>query len=85
MKKPLILYHFNDKETLWQQSMLSMLSEFEREMGQAVQQLTALHPKADRASKIRYYLNVFILSCTNYPLFWRTLLRESSTDGPRVE
>lgn len=81
--RPLILYHFKNKESLWKAAVELIEQRFNRTFEQgyrpASQQLNT-----DR-ERIGYLMSCFIDALIAVPAYGQILLREGSSEGPRME
>lgn len=80
-QRPLILYHFQTKEQLWQQA----VQEVERRFNRAFEDRYQADAATDDRSKVRAAMSCFIDTLCAVPEYGQIMLREGSGSGPRME
>ena len=80
-QRPLILYHYQNKEKLWKQA----VQEIEQRFNLAFERRYKLPIDGDDREKVRYTMACFIDTLCEVPEYGQILLREGSTVSPRME
>ncbi|WP_372763784.1 TetR/AcrR family transcriptional regulator [Litorivivens sp.] len=81
--RPLILYHFKNKETLWKLAAETVEQRFTLCFETRYQPET--QSLRDDRARIRYLMSAFIDALVEVPAYGQILLREGSSEGPRME
>ncbi len=81
--RPLILYHFKSKENLWKTAVEQVEQRFTQQFESAYQP-TGQSLRNDKA-RIGYLMSCFIDALVAVPAYGQILLREGSSEGPRME
>lgn len=80
VQRALILYHFESKENLWREA----ATEVERRFSEAFSRLYTGQADSDRAL-LAHITRCFIDALIEVPAYGRIMLREGSSQGPRME
>jgi len=80
-QRSLILYHFQNKETLWQ----AAAEEIERRFNAAFDSVYTEQEYTSDRETARYALSCFLDALCEVPEYGQIYLREGATDGPRME
>ena len=81
--RPLILYHFKNKETLWKQAAEAVEQRFTTHF--EARYRPADHVLTNDRERIAYLMSAFIDALIAVPAYGQILLREGSSEGPRME
>ncbi|MFT5033123.1 MAG: AcrR family transcriptional regulator [Bacteroidia bacterium] len=81
--RPLILYHFKSKENLWKVAVELVEKRFTRQFESNYQ--PQKQTLADDKARIRYLMSTYIDALIAIPAYGQILLREGSSEGPRME
>lgn len=81
--RPLILYHFKSKENLWKVAVELVEKRFTRKFESNYQ--PQKQTLADDKARIRYLMSTYIDALIAIPAYGQILLREGSSEGPRME
>lgn len=81
--RPLILYHFKSKENLWKLAMERVEQRFTQHFESGYQ--PASQTLTDDRARIGYLMSSFIDALIAVPAYGQILLREGSSEGPRME
>lgn len=80
-KQPLIVYHFGNKEALWEAAATQLMSDFNHRQ---VAYYDSEVPEGDR-ERLHGLLRSFIRALRDLPAYGKLLLREGSGVSPRVQ
>lgn len=80
-QRSLILYHFQNKETLWQ----AAAEEIERRFNAAFDSVYTEQEHTSDRDTARYALSCFLDALCEVPEYGQIYLREGATEGPRME
>ena len=84
-KRALILYYYKNKEALWKKSVQTVSDRFSHLMSQQLKEREhKLQDDSDEA-QVRMALNAFLDTLEQVPEFGQILLREGTTEGPRLD
>lgn len=80
-QRSLILYHFQNKETLWQ----AAAEDIEKRFNTAFDSVFTEQQQASDRETARYALSCFLDALCTVPEYGQIYLREGATDSPRME
>lgn len=80
-QRSLILYHFQNKETLWQ----AAAEEIEKRFNIAFDSVFTKEPRATDRETARYALSCFLDALCKVPEYGQIYLHEGATDSSRME
>ena len=81
--RPLILYHFKNKENLWKAAVELVEQRFAQQFENNYQPRT--QTLTNDKARIAYLMSCFIDALIAVPAYGQILLREGSSEGPRME
>ena len=81
--RPLILYHFKSKENLWKAAVELVEQRFTRQFENTYR--PDVQALSDDRARIAYLMSSFIDALIAVPAYGQILLREGSSEGPRME
>ncbi len=88
VKQPLIVYHFDSKDLLWQAAVDTVWERLERRViegvgGTAARLATSFEPGSARPRAFRHFVVAVLRAFASEPAYVRIVLREAGTDTER--